>query len=159
MPTTLQLVEQALGRDKFAVLACAIDLMQERLDAMTREQPIDEQIAVLDVHELARENGVSFETLRKKISEVMGPHAVFRLGKRWVDPQADVSGLPAADGDGDGGGSGGRGFLLSGVRRDDAPEGFGLLRGPGISVVLFVGREIRVPHILLHDVAVPILRL
>lgn len=84
MPTTLQLVEQALGKDKFAVLACAIDLLAARTDALVKEKPVDEQIACLDVHQLAEENGVGFETLRKNICQVMGAHAVFRLGKRWV---------------------------------------------------------------------------
>lgn len=84
MPTTLQLVEQATGLDKFAVLACAIDLQAARMDELVREKPIDEQIACLDVNRLAQENGVSFETLRKNICEVMGAHTVFRLGKRWV---------------------------------------------------------------------------
>lgn len=84
MPTTLQLVEKALGHDKFAVLACAIDLLTSRMDGLVQEKPIDDQIACLDAHQLAEENGVSFETFRKNICQVMGTHAVFRLGKRWV---------------------------------------------------------------------------
>ena len=85
MPTTLQLVEQATGLDKFAVLACAIDLHAARMDDLVlKEAPIDEQIACLDIHELAKENGVGFETFRKNICQVMGSHAIFRLGKRWV---------------------------------------------------------------------------
>ena len=81
MATTLQQVQQALGTDKFTVLAVAVD---QALEARNREVSLDEQIETLDVQELAGNYGTSLETLRKQISDAVGPGAVFKLGKKWV---------------------------------------------------------------------------
>ena len=81
MATTLQQVQQALGTDKFTVLAVAVD---QALEARSREVSLDEQIETLDVQKLAETYATSLETLRKQIVEAVGPGAVFKLGKRWV---------------------------------------------------------------------------
>jgi len=81
MATTLQQVQQALGTDKFTVLAVAVD---QALEARNREVSLDEQIETLDVQQLAENYGTSLETLRKQISDFVGAGAVFKLGKKWV---------------------------------------------------------------------------
>lgn len=78
------MVEEATGTGKFAVLAAAIDQLAEQLLCVSARIGVDDEIATLDVEELASTNGVSFETMRKQLCEVLGRTAVHRLGKRWV---------------------------------------------------------------------------
>lgn len=82
--TTLELVEKAAGRDKFLVLSVAIDRVSNALANLTQGVSLDDQIATLDVEELAATYGVSLDTMREKIRRSLGDNAVFRLGKKWV---------------------------------------------------------------------------
>ena len=84
MPTTLQQVEKALGTDKFVVLASAVDHVIEAQSCLQEKNTIDDQIETLDMHELARQYNVSFDTLRKQINGVLGDSAVFKVGRKWV---------------------------------------------------------------------------
>lgn len=85
MATTLQQVESATGTDKFLVLACAIDRLEEGrvLDARSSVN-LDEEIATLDMKDLSSKYKVSPETMRTKICNVLGANAVIRPGKTWV---------------------------------------------------------------------------
>ena len=85
MFTTLQLVDEAVGLQKFEVLATAIDrLSQHRQSEGVNEGTLDDQIAVLDIEELAGQFAVTGDTLRKNLCAALGKGAVFRVGKKWV---------------------------------------------------------------------------
>ena len=84
MQSMIQLVEQASGRDKFMVLATAIERLASGQESLKSGRSIDEQIATVDVESLATDYGVSFATMRSNLRAVIGESAVFRLGKRWV---------------------------------------------------------------------------
>lgn len=85
MPSTLKLVEEAVGLQKFEVLATAIDqLSRLRQSEGANEGTLDDQIAVLDLEELATQFAVTGETLRKNLCAALGKGAVFRVGKKWV---------------------------------------------------------------------------
>lgn len=81
MATVLQQVREAFGNDKFVVLAAGVD---QALLATQRNHTLDDQIETLDVHQLSVKFNVTFETLRKQITDVLGPGAVFKLGKSWI---------------------------------------------------------------------------
>ena len=63
------------------VLAAAVDQVQQ---AIQQNATLDDQIETLDVHELAEKFEITFESFRKQITEVVGPSAVFKHGKKWV---------------------------------------------------------------------------
>ena len=76
----LDTIEKATGRDKFVVIAAQLDHVTD----LAESKSIDDCIAVLDVEVLARDHGVTFETMRNQLRIKLGSNAVFRLGKRWV---------------------------------------------------------------------------
>ena len=61
-----------------------VDHLSEELRCLQEKTSLDDQIETLDVCELAEQYNVSFETLRKQITGVMGDSAVFKVGKKWV---------------------------------------------------------------------------
>ena len=79
--TILEQVNQAVGLDKLTVLAVAVDQVQQSMRTLA---PLDEQLELLDMLDLAKQHGVSFKTLRAQVASLVGPGSVFRLGKRWV---------------------------------------------------------------------------
>jgi len=84
MASILEMVDRATGRDKFTVLAIAIDQLAEQIRCVSESKSVDDEIATLDVEALASDYGVSFETMRKQLRNALGPQAVIRIGKRWV---------------------------------------------------------------------------
>lgn len=84
MATTLEMVESATGLSKFTVLAAAIDQLAEQIRSVSASRSVDDDIAILDVEDLASMNRVGSETMRKQLCQVLGNDAVHRLGKRWV---------------------------------------------------------------------------
>lgn len=84
MESTLKILQQAVGTEKLTVLAAAIDTLMAMHAETQRGFSLEEQSATLEVEELASQYGVSFETMRNQLREVLGDAAVFRLGKKWV---------------------------------------------------------------------------
>ena len=85
MLTTQQQVEQAVGRDKFVVLATAVDqLLQKTSASLEDHHGIDDQIDTLCMDELAAQYEVSVATLRRQITRTLGKGAVLKLGKKLV---------------------------------------------------------------------------
>lgn len=79
---TVDLVDAAVGLDKFAVLAGAIDKVAEKVRMVSIS--MNDEVETLCVKELANQYGATFETMRKDIRALMGDGAVFRIGKTWV---------------------------------------------------------------------------
>lgn len=84
MRPAIELVDDAVGTDKFVVLAELIDHLYAQMRIASGEIAIEDEIATLDLEELASQYKVSQETLRRQLCSVLGPKAVFKLGKTWV---------------------------------------------------------------------------
>ncbi|MCB1064502.1 MAG: hypothetical protein KDN20_16485 [Verrucomicrobiae bacterium] len=95
MATTMEVVGSALGSAKLTVLAAAIDQLieaQTRLSEKVHQQAVagstasnnDAEIETLELSALAEQYGVSTDTLRKQIRDVLGDHAVIKVGKKRV---------------------------------------------------------------------------
>ena len=95
MANTIEMVESALGTAKLTVLAAAIDQLNDsqtrlservhKLAAVSGTNPTyDAEIETLEMSALAEQYGVSVDTLRKQIRDVLGELAVIKVGKKWV---------------------------------------------------------------------------
>lgn len=69
MASTLEVVERGTGRDKFHILAVAIDPMSQQMQIASDSLSLDDEIATIDVEALALTYGVSLEILRKNLQE------------------------------------------------------------------------------------------
>ena len=82
MTTTREKAGKVTPLEKFDVLAMDIDLLRHRVENLHSEQSMDDLLEVIEVEQLAAEYGVSFFTMRKKLTSA-GGH-VFKLGKKYV---------------------------------------------------------------------------
>ena len=84
MTSTLRSVSEAVGTEKFSVLAAAVDRVIDDQGALREGLRVDDEIETLDMATLALEFGVTLPTLRKQIQCELGMTAAFKLGKKWV---------------------------------------------------------------------------
>ncbi len=84
MDSTLKLLQQATGTEKFTVLATMIDMLMAMQTEMRGGFTLEEQAKTLDVEELASQYGVAPATMKAKLIEVLGDGAVCKVGKRLV---------------------------------------------------------------------------
>ena len=81
--TTIQRTEKASPLEKFIVLAGDLDQLRSRVEQITQtEQSIDDLCDTLEVEELGKRYGVTFETMRKRLKQAGGQ--VFKIGKKHV---------------------------------------------------------------------------
>jgi len=82
--SVIHLVQQAVGTDKFLVLAAAIDLAKNDFEILRNRVSIDEEIEILELSQLAEQYGTGEKTLREQIERQLSPGVVIKVGKKWV---------------------------------------------------------------------------
>lgn len=84
MKSTLRLIQEAVGTEKFIVLATAVDGLKADQESIRRDVKIDDEIETLDLATLASDYGVNEKTLRDQIEKELGLGVVMKIGKKWV---------------------------------------------------------------------------
>ncbi len=84
MKSTLRLIQEAVGTEKFIVLAAAVDGVKADQESIRRDVKIDDEIETLDLATLASDYGVNEKTLRDQIEKELGLGVVMKIGKKWV---------------------------------------------------------------------------
>ncbi len=82
--SVMHLIQQAVGMDKFVVMAAAIDLAKNDLEILRNRVSIDEEIETLELSQLAEQYGTGERTLREQIERQLSPGAVIKVGEKWV---------------------------------------------------------------------------
>jgi hypothetical protein len=82
--STLDLVQQAVGMEKFVVMAAAIDLAKNDLEILRNRVSLDDEIETLELSQLAEQYGTGEKTLREQIERQLSPGVVIKVGKKWV---------------------------------------------------------------------------
>ena len=70
--------------EKVNLLAAYIDLLLDRVDSLGQQRPLDEQVEVFELEQLAEDYGTTTETMGKQIAAVLGDSAVIKVGKKRV---------------------------------------------------------------------------
>ncbi len=84
MKTALRQVQEAVGTDKFLVLASMLDSMRADHLELRSQIRVDDETETLDLDALAERYGVSVKTLREQLEREMGVGVVMKIGKMWV---------------------------------------------------------------------------
>jgi hypothetical protein len=82
--STLHIIQEAVGMEKFAVMATMIDLVRNDLDNLRNRISIDEEMETLDLGQLAKQYGTGERALREQIEKQLCAGAVIKVGKKWV---------------------------------------------------------------------------
>jgi|GEM_PF-1857178 len=84
MKTALRQVQEAVGTDKFLVLASMLDSMRADHLELRSQIRVDDETETLDLDALAERYGVSMKTLREQLERELGVGVVMKIGKIWV---------------------------------------------------------------------------
>jgi hypothetical protein len=82
--TTLSLIHDAVGSEKFTVLAATIDNLKAELENLRNKATIDDEIETLEIAPLADRFGISEKAFRDQVDRAIGAGHVVKVGKRWV---------------------------------------------------------------------------
>lgn len=82
--TTLRLVQEAAGTDKFVVLATVLDSMKDEYEEWRTEIRVTDETETLDLKVIAECYEVTERTMREQLSRVLGRGCVIKVGKKWV---------------------------------------------------------------------------
>jgi hypothetical protein len=82
--STLHIIKEAEGIDKFTVMAAMIDLARNDLENLRNRILIEEEIETHELSQLAKQYGSGERALREQVERQLCIGAVIKIGKKWV---------------------------------------------------------------------------